>query len=854
MTLVSRATSSRRRRESAVEAEFTRIHSTRAWGDGESVSGEGSSLEQTALIREAIPKLLRRLGVRSMLDAPCGDHHWMSQVDLVGIEYIGADIVEAIVEGNRKKYVADAASVGHGRGKRFERLDIITSPLPCVDLVLVRDCLVHLTLDQIQQATANIVTSGAKWLLATHFPGRENRDITMGQWRPLDMTAAPFHWPKPVEVINEGCTQNDGIFADKSLGLWDVGQLRAKRSPLTLTLSPEDGGEGTKAKDMRVAIVIPCHNYGRYLADCLDSVLRQTRPADEIVVVLDDCSDDSAEVAARYRGRGVRTLTVRCCGPWLSRRAGYRATDSDVVCFLDADDMLADDYLEAGVPLFSDGRVGIVTPWLDVIGQTTPMLGKSDTSLDIEQTNTVTSAALVRRAAVEQSGAMGGYSLVGLIHEDWHFWRKVARGGWKIADSPSRHIYRRHDSNRSLVTAGAFGKWAEVYAKEVGYVPPKKTRVVMLTQAASTGGLTLNTLHKLRAASLLEWVGIVLMDGATSDQASVDALGRFMPVYGGQPHDTANADTGVDRSLSVSKRLAELVAQCDAIYLWGTVDLELIEPYRATHAIIYAVHGQGAWSTSGAKKHADSADVVYCVSRAAQRAVPRTALAKSVVIHNGVDLASLEPRIGRDAVRSRWGCRPSDICVGFVGRISSEKNPVSLVTAIERLPKHFRGLYVTPHCARPAPHGAGLMAQIKSSSRARDLIWCEGLVDATDEGGLAMGDIYAGLDCVLIASTEEGGPLVLLEAMACGVPVVMTPVGLQAELERQHGRLTVEIPHGADGDTIAAAIREAVHPLNRATVERARELMIYEFNSLRLRTDFEAMVVSAVEEHCHELR
>ena len=56
-----------------MESTFSQIYEKKSWGDGESVSGPGSDLDQTAAIREALPKLLREIGARSMVDAPCGD-------------------------------------------------------------------------------------------------------------------------------------------------------------------------------------------------------------------------------------------------------------------------------------------------------------------------------------------------------------------------------------------------------------------------------------------------------------------------------------------------------------------------------------------------------------------------------------------------------------------------------------------------------------------------------------------------------------------------------------------------------------------------------------------------------------
>jgi hypothetical protein len=169
---------------------------------------------QTAIIVEEIPRLLRELGVESMLDVPCGDFFWMNRMDLAGTTYVGGDIVQEIVDRNIREY--------QRQGLAFMRLDLISDDLPRADLVFVRDCLVHLSYDDISLALRNICDSGADYLLTTTFPGRSNHDIPTGRWRPIDLQADPFHLPPPLKVINEGCTEGNGQFHDKSLALWRV--------------------------------------------------------------------------------------------------------------------------------------------------------------------------------------------------------------------------------------------------------------------------------------------------------------------------------------------------------------------------------------------------------------------------------------------------------------------------------------------------------------------------------------------------------------------------------------------------------------------------------------------------------
>jgi hypothetical protein len=196
---------------------FAGIYQTRGWGPGESVSGRGASVEQTRRLVRELQDLLAQLEIRSLLDIPCGDWNWMKLVNLAGIDYIGADIVEELIAANRQ----------HERsGVRFARMDLLSDPLPQVDAIFTRDCLVHLSFEQIGAALRNIVQSGSRWLLTTTFPGRsENRDIPTGRWRPLNLELAPFHLPPPERYLFEACTEANGRWADKSLGLWRIESL-----------------------------------------------------------------------------------------------------------------------------------------------------------------------------------------------------------------------------------------------------------------------------------------------------------------------------------------------------------------------------------------------------------------------------------------------------------------------------------------------------------------------------------------------------------------------------------------------------------------------------------------------------
>lgn len=185
---------------------------------GDSRSGPGSTVDQTACVAAGIPVLCERLGVRRLLDVPCGDFSWMADVDLSGITYVGGDIVPEIVERNRDAFGS--------ADRTFLDLDLTRSNLPSADLLFCRDCLVHLSNADVQAALENVAHSDVQWILTTTFPEEpENVDIVTGDWRPIDLTKPPFGLPPPVELLSEGCTEHDGAFADKSLGLWSVASL-----------------------------------------------------------------------------------------------------------------------------------------------------------------------------------------------------------------------------------------------------------------------------------------------------------------------------------------------------------------------------------------------------------------------------------------------------------------------------------------------------------------------------------------------------------------------------------------------------------------------------------------------------
>jgi hypothetical protein len=181
----------------------------------ESASGGGSTLSATTRLREELPHILHEFHVRTLLDAPCGDFHWMSQIQPELDIYYGCDIVAELIEKNKQKY--------ENERRVFLNLDITKDRLPKVDMILCRDCLVHFSYKNIFAAINNFKNSGSKYLLTTTFPRRQkNRNIVSGDWRPINLCKDPFCFLEPIRLLEEGFLGDDGRYDDKSLGLWSL--------------------------------------------------------------------------------------------------------------------------------------------------------------------------------------------------------------------------------------------------------------------------------------------------------------------------------------------------------------------------------------------------------------------------------------------------------------------------------------------------------------------------------------------------------------------------------------------------------------------------------------------------------
>lgn len=215
---------------------FASVFNKNAWKSGESFSGVGSTLDQTVTLRKAMKDMISQLGIKSLLDVPCGDANWMRAENYFEIEYTGVDIVpQLILLNNELNEYPRRVSFLLGDFTRFDSNKSF-------DMVFCRDLFVHLCFADILKCFESMIRTQSKYLAVTTFTRAEkNLDIAYPSglesiigWRPLNMQIAPFELMNPVITLNEGCTEKEGsiTFDDKCIAVFSLEAIVEGRDKL----------------------------------------------------------------------------------------------------------------------------------------------------------------------------------------------------------------------------------------------------------------------------------------------------------------------------------------------------------------------------------------------------------------------------------------------------------------------------------------------------------------------------------------------------------------------------------------------------------------------------------------------
>ena len=205
-----------------------------------------------------------------------------------------------------------------------------------------------------------------------------------------------------------------------------------------------------------VTVVIPCYNYGKYLAACLRSIHAQTFKDYEIIIVDDGSTDDSGQVAAAHKSlfgkRGFRYIYQKNAGVSAARNAGIRAARGEFITFLDADDVWLPTYLERQVEVISSStRISLCYTWRALLDNKSrdrsgelhdPIdpVGPSLTTMLLE--NPCSASGVITRIGLIRK--LGGFDRRFSSAADWHMWLRLAASGRVEGIREPLVLYRIH--------------------------------------------------------------------------------------------------------------------------------------------------------------------------------------------------------------------------------------------------------------------------------------------------------------------------------------------------------------------------------------------------------------------------
>lgn len=211
-----------------VEERFTLIYQNKMWGEGESVSGSGSSLDYTENLRAQLPQLVLQYDITTIFDAPCGDLNWMKNLlPVLGVKYIGADIVKELIDTNQKRFANE--------NTHFLHIDIIKGEYPKADLMICRDCLFHFSYQDTIHVLENFVEAEISYLLTTtHITSLPNSDIKTGDYRTINLFDFPYQFDgAPLARIDDWVKPS----IERQLCLWSRSQVASALMKMKQNLS-----------------------------------------------------------------------------------------------------------------------------------------------------------------------------------------------------------------------------------------------------------------------------------------------------------------------------------------------------------------------------------------------------------------------------------------------------------------------------------------------------------------------------------------------------------------------------------------------------------------------------------------
>lgn len=567
-----------------------------------------------------------------------------------------------------------------------------------------------------------------------------------------------------------------------------------------------------------VSIVIPCFNYGRFVGDAVQSALAQTFSEIEVIVVDGGSTDGTTpKVVSALEGGNVKCfLREQANRVGSNRNYGIERARGKYICCLDADDRLEPTYVEKAVFLLEHYGYDVVSSAVQMFGLTTERydVAEQPTLELLLNHNEMATCGLFRKALWKEVGGYrdhGDGSAATHIHEDWEFWIRLAAAGGRFFNIANDYLflYRQHGSTSlsQRVETKPINEQRKIIREMNGDVITEEA-IEASTKRCLAPLKARDPLVNLRpnntnpdGKSLLVFLPWIVLGGAErllsrifkhlkSEGWSISIVTTLVP-------NPADGDTTEwfrqstdhiyelsrflnDRNrwrdfidyLVIRRRISRILIAGSAFAYEALPNLKAKFPYLNVFDLLFNTVGH----TANNRTYADYIDCNLVENTEVRRWLLDHGESEEriKIIPSGVDLPVPLPTEGRDQFRAALGAHPDHLVVGFSGRWSPEKDPVGFIEIAERvagspvMPVHF----VMTGAGRLED---GIARRLAASPQLRNCFHLLGHV-------ADLSSVLSAYDILVLPSTVDGRPIVVLEALAAGVPVVASDVGGLPEL------------------------------------------------------------------------
>ena len=562
-----------------------------------------------------------------------------------------------------------------------------------------------------------------------------------------------------------------------------------------------------------VSIVITSFNYARFVDDAIASALAQTFPSLEVILVEGGSSDGASRlhVAAQDRCRVRVLMQGSAHRAGANRNFGISQALGKYICCLDADDMLRPTFIEKAVFILERGHFDVVSSAMEEFdqGKIVHHIMERPSLDDLLKANHVLTCAVFRRSYWDLAG---GYrdtdrSVTGYVYEDWAYWVRLSALGARFYNMPLDPLllYRIHgvslsrgadvltmEQQRQLVAAinaDVIEPHARDRSRREAATPPflpvdaiaRRSSLEASRRPVGTRPTVLLAMPFLALGGAER-----LMSGVVAD---LTAKGWRVVVVTSIRVTPAMVDTTTWFEAHTpdifhlplflpaefwEAFLDDLIASKEVDLLWIVGSAFAYDNLRAIKSrfpemkvvdLLFNTVGH----TENNRRRSEHIDLTLVESLSVRDWLVAHGETDDRIrlVESGVDLSRLSPALRCPNLRAELVHEPDDLLVAYCGRWSVEKAPLDFIEIARRM-QPVRSVRFVMTGAGPlgpqierAIEGAGLTA--------RHFRLLGEVEDVTR--------VIASADLLVIPSHLDGRPVVAMEALACGTPVLASRVG-----------------------------------------------------------------------------